>query len=51
MNTNLQDYSNKRYNILSGEWVLVSPHWAKRPWQGHMSFYPPLLSSATVKKI
>ncbi len=34
MNTNLQDYSHKRYNILTGEWVLVSPHRAKRPWQG-----------------
>ncbi|MEY8850156.1 UDP-glucose--hexose-1-phosphate uridylyltransferase [Psychroserpens sp. XS_ASV72] len=34
METNLQDYSHKRYNILTGEWVLVSPHRAKRPWQG-----------------
>jgi len=34
MNTNLQDFSHKRYNILAGEWVLVSPHRAKRPWQG-----------------
>ena len=34
MNNNLQDYSHKRYNILTGEWVLVSPHRAKRPWQG-----------------
>jgi len=34
MNMNLQDYSHKRYNILTGEWVLVSPHRAKRPWQG-----------------
>ncbi|MEH6536348.1 MAG: UDP-glucose--hexose-1-phosphate uridylyltransferase [Psychroserpens sp.] len=34
MNTNLQDYSHKRLNILTGEWVLVSPHRAKRPWQG-----------------
>ena len=32
--TNLQDYSHKRFNILTGEWVLVSPHRAKRPWQG-----------------
>mgnify|MGYP006109004535 FL=1 len=34
MNTNFQDYSHKRFNILTGEWVLVSPHRAKRPWQG-----------------
>ena len=34
MNTDLQDYSHKRFNILIGEWVLVSPHRAKRPWQG-----------------
>ena len=34
MNTNLQDYSHKRFNILTGDWVLVSPHRAKRPWQG-----------------
>ncbi len=32
--THLQDYSHKRFNILTGEWVLVSPHRAKRPWQG-----------------
>lgn len=34
MSTYLQDYSHKRFNILTGEWVLVSPHRAKRPWQG-----------------
>ncbi|NCP51232.1 MAG: UDP-glucose--hexose-1-phosphate uridylyltransferase [Flavobacteriales bacterium] len=34
MKTDLQDYSHKRLNILTGEWVLVSPHRAKRPWQG-----------------
>lgn len=34
MHTDLQDYSHKRLNILTGEWVLVSPHRAKRPWQG-----------------
>ncbi|MGB5982117.1 MAG: UDP-glucose--hexose-1-phosphate uridylyltransferase [Nonlabens sp.] len=33
-NQDLQDYSHKRFNILTGEWVLVSPHRAKRPWQG-----------------
>ncbi|WP_027136999.1 UDP-glucose--hexose-1-phosphate uridylyltransferase [Gaetbulibacter saemankumensis] len=34
MNSDLQDYSHKRFNILTGEWILVSPHRAKRPWQG-----------------
>lgn len=28
------DKSHKRYNILTDEWVLVSPHRNKRPWQG-----------------
>ncbi len=26
--------SHRRKNILTGEWILVSPHRAKRPWQG-----------------
>lgn len=31
MNPDLQNLSHKRYNILTGEWVLVSPHRAKKP--------------------
>ena len=34
MNKYLNDNSHRRYNILTGEWVLVSPQRAKRPWQG-----------------
>ncbi|WP_179020486.1 UDP-glucose--hexose-1-phosphate uridylyltransferase [Winogradskyella forsetii] len=34
MENDLQNASHKRFNILTEEWVLVSPHRAKRPWQG-----------------
>jgi UDPglucose--hexose-1-phosphate uridylyltransferase len=30
----LADQPHRRLNLLTGEWVLVSPHRAKRPWQG-----------------
>lgn len=31
---NLKEHSHRRYNILTGEWIQVSPHRTKRPWQG-----------------
>jgi UDPglucose--hexose-1-phosphate uridylyltransferase len=30
------DYPHRRYNALTREWVLVSPHRARRPWQGQV---------------
>jgi UDPglucose--hexose-1-phosphate uridylyltransferase len=34
------DHPHRRLNLLTGEWLLVSPHRAKRPWQGEET--PPL---------
>ena len=31
---------HRRLNILTGEWVLVSPHRTKRPWQGKVEDLP-----------
>ena len=31
---NPADLPHRRRNLLTGEWLLVSPHRAKRPWQG-----------------
>lgn len=31
---------HRRFNALTGEWLLVSPHRAKRPWQGQVEKLP-----------
>ena len=33
---NITNYPHRRKNILTGEWILVSPQRAKRPWQGQV---------------
>ncbi|ASV29701.1 UDP-glucose--hexose-1-phosphate uridylyltransferase [Maribacter cobaltidurans] len=34
MKLDINEHPHRRYNILNDEWVLVSPHRTKRPWQG-----------------
>jgi len=34
MESTINSQPHRRYNILTDEWVLVSPHRTKRPWQG-----------------
>lgn len=36
MTLNLADYPHRRYNPLKDEWILVSPHRTRRPWQGQV---------------
>ena len=37
---NLKEHSHTRLNILTGDWILVSPHRMKRPWQGKVEDFP-----------
>lgn len=34
MNTDELNQPHRRYNALTGDWILVSPHRTQRPWQG-----------------
>ncbi|ADY51212.1 UDP-glucose-hexose-1-phosphate uridylyltransferase; UTP-hexose-1-phosphate uridylyltransferase [Pseudopedobacter saltans DSM 12145] len=40
MSFSFEEHPHRRLNILTGEWVLVSPHRTKRPWQGKVENLP-----------
>ena len=41
MHTNPLESPHRRYNPLTGEWLLVSPHRTQRPWLGQVEKAPP----------
>src|SRR5579864_7087062 len=40
-NMDLNQRPHRRYNALTGDWILVSPHRTQRPWQGKQEMAAP----------
>jgi UDPglucose--hexose-1-phosphate uridylyltransferase len=40
MEFNPSDHPHRRYNPLTGDWILVSPHRTRRPWKGQVERPP-----------
>lgn len=40
MTHDINSFPHRRYNPLTGEWVLISPHRTRRPWQGRVEQRP-----------
>ncbi|MGN0915196.1 MAG: UDP-glucose--hexose-1-phosphate uridylyltransferase [Succinivibrio sp.] len=47
---NVNDHPHRRYNALTGEWIIVSPHRAKRPWNGQVEKLPDELTPSYEEK-